>query len=199
MIEDKAKVLTKEEFKQVINVTAAGRHGLRGVAMLYISFGLGLRVAEVAAMNVRDVMNDDGTIRDHFQISRATAKNNRNREVFLSNTKVRKAIKEYLDYRRENEAVAIVPTSPLFRSQKGGRFTAHSLQLVMKRIYRKAGMPETVSSHSARRTFATKLLSEQNVDIRTVQELLGHANISQTAVYCDTNPDTMKSVVSRVI
>lgn len=198
MIEGKARVLTDAEFNRLIRITAAERHGRRNTAILMMSFGLGLRVAELAALTVNDVMNDDGSIKDHFQIMRVNSKNRRNREVFLTNSKVRKSLKAYLDDRRANDAVVMVAGSPLFRSQKGSGFTGHSLQMAMKMMFRRAGLPETVSSHSGRRSFATKLISS-GVDIKTVQTMMGHANISQTAVYCQSNPDTMKAVAARIL
>jgi integrase/recombinase XerD len=199
MIEGRAKTLSHEEFTRLIRITGVERHALRNIAILYSSFALGLRVGEIASLCVGDVMNDDGTIKDQFQIMRVNSKNRRNREVFLTNTKVRKALKAYLDDRRQNCDIAMVSTSPLFRSQKGGAFTGHSLQMAMKTMFRKANLPETVSSHSGRRSFATNLLNQQHVNIRTVQQLLGHANISQTSVYCDADPMTMRNVVARVI
>lgn len=199
MIEGRAKTLSHDEFTRLVKITAVERHGLRNVAILYCSFGLGLRVAEIASLSVGDVMNSDGTVKDHFQITRATAKNNRNRDVFLTNPKVRKALKTYLDDRRQNDDVMVADGSALFRSQKGSRFTGHSLQMAMKAMFRRANLPETVSSHSGRRSFATNLLNQQHVNIRTVQQLLGHANITQTAVYCDADPTTMKNVVARVV
>ena len=120
-------------------------------------------------------------------------------DVFLINPKVRKALKAYLDDRRQNHDVMVADGSALFRSQKGSRFTGHSLQMAMKAMFRRANLPETVSSHSGRRSFATNLLNQQHVNIRTVQQLLGHANITQTAVYCDADPTTMKNVVARVV
>jgi integrase/recombinase XerD len=198
MNEGKAKVLSDSEFKRLIRITATERHGKRNVALLMMSYGLGLRVAELSTLVIGDVMADDGCIKDHFQITKANAKNNKNREVFLSNPKVCKAINEYLTERRQNDSIAISSGSPLFRSQKGSRFTAHSLQMTMKAIYRRAGMPETVSSHSGRRTFATKLIS-RGTDIKTVQTLMGHASISQTAIYCEPNPETMRTATSNIL
>lgn len=118
MIEGKARVLTDAEFNRLIRITAAERHGLRNTAILMMSFGLGLRVAELASLTINDVVNADGSIKDHFQIMRVNSKNKRNREVFLSNSKVRKSLKAYLDDRRHNSDVVMVAGSPLFRSQK---------------------------------------------------------------------------------
>jgi integrase/recombinase XerD len=62
-------------------------------------------------------------------------------------------------------------------------------------MFKKAGLPATVSSHSGRRGFATKLITN-GIDIKSVSVLMGHSNISQTAQYVETNPDLLKKVVA---
>ncbi|OEJ64572.1 tyrosine-type recombinase/integrase [Magnetovibrio blakemorei] len=198
MREGKAKVLSEQEFTRLLRVISVEQHAERNTAIIMMSFGLGLRVGEISTLIVGDVLNQNNAIRDHFQIRRANSKTNQNREVFLSNPKIQRALRTYLDWRRDHDPVAITQTSPLFRSQKGGAFTPNSLQQMMKRIFRRAGLPESVSSHSGRRSFATKLITG-GIDIKSVSVLMGHRNISQTSEYCQSNPDVLRSAVVRAI
>jgi len=197
MREGKAKVLSDGEFRHLLRVIGLGKHALRNTAIVYMSFGLGLRVGEISSLLVGDVMDETGRIRDQFQIRRVNSKTNQNREVFLSNGKVRRALRDYLEH-RQNERVVVSPTSPLFRSQKGGSFTANSLQQMLKSQFRRAGLPESVSSHSGRRSFATKLITS-GIDLVSVSKVMGHANVGQTAAYCATSPDVLRSITARAI
>lgn len=198
MREGKAKVLTDTELSRLLKIISVDNHAERNTAIVMMSFGLGLRIGEIATLEIQDVLNEDNSIKDHFQIKRANSKTNQNREVFLSNQKVRRALRAYIDYRCDHDRVAMVPSSPLFRSQKGGAFTPNTMQQLMKRLFRRAGLPETTSSHSGRRSFATKLISH-GTDIKSVSVLMGHKSISQTAAYCTSNPDTLRLAASRAV
>jgi len=198
MREGKAKVLSPDEFNRLMRVVAVEMYPQRNSAIMMLSFGLGLRVGEISSLIVSDVVADDGTMRDHFQIKKRNSKTRQNREVFLSNTKVRKSLMSYLDHRRERDGVAFNVNAPLFKTQKGMMFTGNSLQQTMKRLFRKAGLAEQVSSHSGRRGFATKLISS-GVDIKSVSVLMGHSNISQTASYAETNPVMLQQVAAQVL
>lgn len=196
MREGKAKVLTDSEINRLFKIISVERHSNRNHAIFMMSLALGLRVGEIASLRVDDVLGSDDELRDHFQIKKANSKTNRNREVYLTNNRVRKSLSRYLEERKHKEGVAFHPNSYLFRSQKGNGFTGNSLQMMMKRMFKKAGLPDTVSSHSGRRGFATKLISQQGIDIKSVSVLMGHSNISQTAQYVETNPDLLKKVVA---
>ncbi|MBF0093884.1 MAG: site-specific integrase, partial [Alphaproteobacteria bacterium] len=172
-------------------------HAVRNTAILMMTFGLGLRIGEVASLRVGDVLGNDGELREVFNITKARSKTNQNREVYLTNPKVRRAVMAYLDERRR-QGDTLSPGSHLFQSQKGGGFTANSLQQTVKRLFRKAGLPDSVKSHSGRRGFATKLIAS-GVDIKSVSVLMGHANISQTAQYAEANPHTLRQVAAGAI
>jgi integrase/recombinase XerD len=198
MREGKAKVLAETEIARLLRVVSVERHPIRNTAILMMMFGLGLRVGEVASLRVGDLLGEDGELREVFNITRDRSKTRENREVFLSNAKVRRAVIAYLEFRRQQEGGDLHPGSHLFVSQKGGGFTANTMQMMVKQLFRKAGLPDTVKSHSGRRGFATRLISS-GVDIKTVSVLMGHANISQTAQYCETNPHVLKQVAAGAI
>lgn len=198
MREGKAKVPTPAEFARLLKVTALERHGLRNVAILMVSFGLGLRVGEISRLRVSDILNGDGELRDHFQITKKSAKNNRNRDIYLSSRKVCQALREYLCDRQQQEGIQFSLRAPLFLSQKGGSFTSTTLATAIKSMYRRAGLAEECKSHSGRRAFATSLIS-QGVDLKSVATLMGHSNVNLTATYADTNPDVLKKVAARAV
>ena len=86
--------------------------------------------------------------------------------------------------------------TPLIASQRNNRpFTNVTLSMLFKEIYEIAGI--RTSSHSGRRTFATRL-NEKGVGMRTIQRLMGHRNIQTTALYCDVSDDTMRNAVELV-
>ncbi len=193
MSRGKAKVLTEQDFKKVLNVVRRQRHAKRNVAMLYISFGLGLRAKEMAALQIRHVFGPDGQLLDEINLTRRMTKGGKQRVVYLTNLQVRKAIREYIDERIEEDGVLFNYEAALFRPQKGGHFSPNTLQQLFHRFYAWALM-QGASSHSGRRrTFATRLI-EKGTDIKAVSTLMGHASIAMTAQYVEDNPIRLKQI-----
>ncbi|MFK5948977.1 MAG: site-specific integrase [Methylococcales bacterium] len=190
--EGKAKVLNESELKRVIKVLSTSKHAKRNIALLYFSFGLGLRAKEMSSLNINDVLNPDHTMKDELNLLSTYTKNSKQRHVYLSNPKVRKALSEHLKHCNLNYL-----DTPLFLSQKGGRFSPNTLQMLFARMYADAGIVGA-SSHSGRRTYATRLI-ENGVDIKAVSTLMGHASISMTAEYVHTSPDRMKRIAQIAI
>lgn len=195
MREGKAAVLSEQELSRLFKIIKTERHAVRNLAIISMSFGLGLRIGEIATLRVSDVLSADGDIRDHFQIKKINSKTNQNREIFLTNQKVRRALEKYLQQRRDQEGLALNPSSHLFKSQKASHFTPNTMQQLVKRLFRKTGIPESASSHSGRRFFATNLIS-RGFDLKSVSVLMGHSNVNQTAQYADANPNVLKKVAA---
>lgn len=187
MREGQAKVLTDQEIERVKIVAGAGRNGKRDVLLLDFSFMLGLRVKEMAALMIDDVVDGEGNILNSFYLKADQAKGNKGRTVYLSNKKVRKHLESYLLDRVDDR------NRHLFKSQKTA-FTANSLQQLFKRLYRKAGI-KGAKSHSGRRTFATRLI-EKGFDIKSISVLMGHSNIQTTARYLNENPVKLGEMVA---
>lgn len=190
--EGKAKVLTEAELKRVIRVAAGGSSPLRDEALLTLSFGLGLRVKELASLDIQDVLASSGHLREEVRLKKHQTKGGTPRHCYLTNPKVKKALLAYLEDRRDREGMCFNREAPLFKSSRGLRFSPNSLQQVFHRLYRVAGL-EGASSHSGRRTFATRLI-ERGVDIKAVSSLMGHASIAMTAHYVQDNPERLKLI-----
>ena len=192
--EGKAKVLTTDELNRVIKLQASSKkHAMRNIALLYCSFALGLRAKELAALRVEDVFNTaTDALVDVIQLKSAYTKGNKQRDAYLSNMKLRKAISDYLGERKPYSA-----NEPLFLSQKRGSFSPNTIQMLFARMYRQAGI-EGASSHTGRRTFATRLI-EQGADIKAVSTLMGHSSISMTAEYVENNPSRLSKLAMLAI
>lgn len=194
--ERRAAVLDEAHIKRLLVIARSGKHGLRNEAMIYLSFGLGLRAKEMAALKVRDVMQPTGDLRDELLLGRKATKGGKVRLVYLTQSAVRKSLIRYLAERREQEGILFNPDSMLLRSQKGSCFTPNTLQQLFSQLYQAAGI-NGASSHSGRRTFATSLI-EKGVDIKAVSTLMGHASVAMTARYVENNPVRLKRICEEV-
>lgn len=159
MREGQAKVLSDSEFRRVVNLVKKEAHATRNVAVLYCSFGLGLRAKEMASLRIRHVLDDGGKLLDEIDLDGSMTKGKKQRHAYLTNPKVADAIRDYLDERRSVEGILFNYDAPLFRSQKDGQFTPNTLQQLFQRMYSKARL-QGASSHSGRRTFATVLIEK---------------------------------------
>jgi len=193
-----AAVLTASEFKRLLAVTAASPFAKRDTLLVLMSFGLGLRAIELAALKIHQVINDQGKVKDVLYLTKT--KGDEPREAYLTEPKIRKAIEEYIN---ERQQIAIErrkfyhPKQPLFLSQKNDHFSNKTLSKRFSFLYKEAGI-ERASSHSGRRTFATNLI-EKGVDIKAVSTLMGHASIQMTALYVQDNPERLKKITSQAL
>lgn len=188
MRDGKAKVPSDEERAHLFHTILATRYPERNLAMFMLSYGVGLRVSEIAKLNIEDVLTDDGLIRSDFALKKLNCKGNKSREVYVSNPLVAKALLDYIKFLRSQGDIYL--EAALFLSQKRNRFTRNQIQAVFATIYKRAGLVGC-KSHSGRRSFATRLLLN-GTDIKSVQALLGHESIRQTAEYADTSPDALR-------
>ena len=184
----KAKVLTKEEIKRVMRIADTGRNGLRDRVALSLSVLAGMRIGEIAALKIADVRGIDGKAVAVVNLSKHQTKGNRSRRVFISD-ELRKILNQYL-----TQISKLDDNKPFIRSSRTlGHFSSVSLSLRFKAIYEQAGI--RTSSHSGRRSFASAL-GEKGIGIRTIQHLLGHANIQTTALYVEVRDDQLANAVN---
>lgn len=177
-------LITIEELNRLL----AGPNGsdlknLRDKAILELFFSTGLRVSELASLN-RDLDLSKG----EFSIR---GKGEKVRVVFLSDS-AKKTIKEYLNKRKDMEEAMFIniKKSPTSSST---RLTPRSLERIVKFYAIKAGISKKVTPHIIRHSFATDLL-QNGADIRSVQMMLGHSNISTTQIYTHVTDKQLQEV-----
>jgi len=175
-----ARTLTDAEFAWLLDHVQHRPHAHRNAMMLKMLHGAGLRVDELAALLVSDIVNVDGSIRDQIVLQPYQTKGHQQRIVYV-NEKLKIELAEYVK--------ATDQSGYLFKSQKRDHFTANTLQAVITSLYRRVGLAGC-SSHSGRRSFITKLASA-GISARVLQELAGHRNLATTQRYIDVT-DAMK-------
>jgi integrase/recombinase XerC len=147
----------------------------RLVALLELLYASGLRVAELVGLDLGDVFMDERTLR-------VLGKGSKERLVPFHDTAAR-ALEDYLRFRREFLGMKSLPASPaLFLNQRGGRLTATSVRNLLAKALEHVALRARISPHALRHSFATHLLN-RGLDLRAIQELLGHASLSTTQRY----------------
>ena len=169
-------VLSRTEIKKILGVVANSKHRL----LLSLSYGAGLRVSEVVNLKVKDVDTEELVI----HIKDAKGKKDR---ITIIPIKLKADLQNLIAGRGKNEFV--------FVSERGGNLTVRTVQHVFKNSLVKAKIKKEAKFHSLRHSFATHLL-ENGVDIRYVQELLGHQNIRTTQRYTQVTNPSLKNIKS---
>ena len=168
-------------------VSDGAPHALRDRAMLELLYASGLRVSELVNARLESIDLDS-------RIIRVTGKGNKTRLVPVGQ-KAAGAIRAYLD--RERPALVKRRTgSELFLSARGTKLTTVRVWQIVKRTARHAGLDLNVYPHQLRHSFATHLLSN-GADLRIIQEMLGHADISTTEIYTHVDQQRLKAVHHR--
>jgi integrase/recombinase XerC len=163
----------------VAEVNDCDWQGLRDTALLTLLYGCGLRIAEALALNCGEAAS--------AEVLRIDGKGGKQRLVPVLPI-VREAIAEYLRAR----PFAVTPEAALFVGARGGRLNPGVAQRQMRRARALLGLPETATPHALRHSFATHLLSAGG-DLRTIQELLGHASLSTTQRYTAVAGEQMQA------
>ena len=188
----KSRVLTSSEFKRVVNMQKSNKHGIRNTCCLYISYFLGLRAKEIASLRISSFVDTSGNLKKEVLLKRNMTKNSVQRRCYLTNDKLKKIVTQYLEYRKSTSSYHL--DAPLVLSQKRCAFTPDTMQKLFGRMYRAVGL-DGASSHSGRRTFATKLI-ENGIGIKNVQTLLGHKSIQTTTLYIQENPALLGKITA---
>lgn len=147
--------------------------GLRDLAILELLYGSGLRVAEVADLKINDIDIEEGS-------ARVTGKGNKERIVPVTPAACR-AVKNYLGHRRPSDSQS-QHSNVLFINRLGTPLTTRSIARMINKYVRQQAMLMNITPHQLRHSFATHLLNN-GADIRAVQEMLGHTNLSTTQIY----------------
>ena len=185
-----AKTLTDRELRKVLSYIALRKHATRNRAMLLVTHWSGMRVGEVAALRISDILSADGAVKDEVRLLAEQTKGKHARSVFLPE-KLRKELNAYLATIDRSDT-----TKPLFATQKRDSFTANTLCQHFHWLYKQAGI-DGASSHSGRRSFITALASK-GVGVRVLMALAGHRNISTTQAYIDINDEMQRRAVELI-
>jgi integrase/recombinase XerD len=196
-----ARVLTERELRKVLNFCNTQPHATRNRTMLLCTHMAGMRVGEVAALTVSDVLAMDGTVKEEIALSAQQTKGNKARTVIVPR-KLRDELTSYLQQRYGiANLLAVTQTDTqraLFPTQKNPKrgFTANTLCQLFHKIYKDSQM-YGATSHSGRRTFITKL-ADKGVGVRVLMALAGHKSIATTQRYIELNPTIMKAAVELI-
>lgn len=161
---------------------------LRDRAMMELLSATGLRVGEMVALNLNDLDLAGGTV--------ATGARGKSRFVSLGSRATIDAIREYLDKGRRNLGTTLASHSAeeaLFLNHRGQRLTRQGFWLILKRYARLAGLSE-ITPHTLRHSFAAQKL-KSGANLRDLQEMLGHANISTTQMYAKIGQNKERKTV----
>jgi integrase/recombinase XerD len=182
------KSLTEPEVEALLSApVVTDPLGSRDRAMLEVLYATGLRVSELVSLRVAQVNMNQGVVR-------VLGKGNRERLIPLGEEAVR-WLKSFLDGPR-GEILLDRSTDSLFPTRRGERMTRQAFWHIIKRYARKAGVDRELSPHTLRHAFATHLLNH-GADLRVVQMLLGHSDLSTTQIYTHVARERLKEVHSQ--
>ena len=162
-------VLSPEDVEQLLNFKPSNTIEIRDMAIVELMYSSGLRVSETVNINISD-------FEENMSFLRVLGKGSKTRLVPMG----RFAINAINNWISEREKISN-NTDALFLNSKGSRLSVRSIQLRLKKMAIKQGLPP-VHPHMLRHSFATHML-ESSGDLRTIQELLGHSSLSTTQIY----------------
>ena len=192
-----ARTLSEKELNLLLLYINTKKFAARDRAMVLMTYLGGMRIGEVAATKIGDVLALDGTIKQEIRLTAAQTKGRHARTVILAD-KLRKELLIYLQQRFNTKQLMAVSYTAgmemaLFKTQKREGFTANTACNHFWTLYRGAGL-DGASSHSGRRSFLTTL-SAKAVPLKVMMQLAGHRQAQTTMRYVDVNADMMKAAV----
>ncbi len=177
-----------EAFRLLDGVKGESLLALRNRAILETLYSTGVRVAELAGMDVGDVDFDKGFVR-------VIGKGNKERSAPVGKRALG-CIRAYIKKRGEAVGSRINVGEPLLLNSRGGRLTTRSIARLLEKVVQQLGLLRPISPHGLRHTFATHML-DAGADLRVVQELLGHASLTTTQRYTHVSIDRLMAVYDK--
>ena len=195
-----ARCLNDKELKLLLLYINTRKHAARDRAIVACTYFGGMRIGECAALKIKDVLANDGSIKLEINLTAEQTKGKYSRTVVLAD-KLRKEIQTYLQTRFDTKQLIALTYSehinkPLFNTQKSNGFSANTLTYTMTMLYKAAGL-EGASSHSGRRSFLTNL-SAKAVPLKVLMELAGHRQAQTTMRYINVTSDMKRAAVELV-
>ncbi|WP_068776064.1 site-specific tyrosine recombinase XerD [Paenibacillus sp. FJAT-26967] len=183
------QVLTLEEMERLLGAPQpASTNGVRDKAMLEVLYATGIRVSELISLDVGDVNTSLGFVR-------CVGSGAKERIIPLG-LMAAQVVDDYVSNSRPHLMKAHKPETALFVNHLGTRMTRQGFWKMLKRYSAEASIDKDITPHTLRHSFATHLL-ENGADLRSVQEMLGHADLSTTQVYTHVTRSKMKEVYDR--
>lgn len=183
------KALTIEQMERVLAATDGDEIGqLRDKALLELLYATGARISEVVALNLDDIMGEQGTA----DVVRLFGKGGKQRIVPVGSF-ARAALDAYLVRGRPTLSARGRATPSVFLGMRGARLSRQNAWLIIRAAAERAELGIDLSPHSFRHSFATHLL-QGGADVRVVQELLGHASVATTQIYTKVTADALRDV-----
>lgn len=181
------EILTAQEVELLLEQPeCTDRKGYRDRAMLELLYATGIRVSELINLDVSDVNLAGGII--------SCRSRDKVRAIPLYPAAL-KAVKDYVDFIRP-DMIAVPSERSLFVNVSGERMSRQGFWKIIKAYQKKAGIEKDITPHTLRHSFATHLL-ENGADLRSIQEMLGHADISSTQVYSQLVKKQLKDVYNK--
>lgn len=183
------KYLSLDDSKKLLDVTCSqdNRNKERDYAIITLFLNCGMRLSELVGINIKDIVFSECKLT-------VIGKGNKERTIYL-NKACMNSINEYLKI-RPVEAIKYDSKDALFLSERRERISNRTVQYIVKTELMKAGLDITkYSVHKLRHTAATLMYQYGQVDIRALQELLGHASISTTEIYTHVNNEQVRNAV----
>ena len=183
------KYLSLEDSKRLLEIASdeENRNCERDYAITTLFLNCGMRLSELVNINIKDINFSECKMN-------VIGKGNKERTIYL-NKACMKAIGEYIAV-RPKEAVKFNSRDALFLSERRERISNRTVQYIIKKELQKAGLDiSKYSVHKLRHTAATLMYQYGNVDIRALQELLGHESISTTEIYTHVENDRVRAAV----
>lgn len=195
-----ARTLNDKELNLLLLYINTKKHAARDRAMVLMTFYAGMRISEVSATKIKDVLAVDGTIKNEINLTAEQTKGKHSRTVVLPD-KLRNELLTYLNTKYSKKELLALHYSdainePLFATQKRSGFDRNTACYHLHMLYKGAGL-DGASSHSGRRTFITKL-SSKSVPLKVLMELAGHRQMQTTQRYIDVTQDMKRAAVALI-
>jgi len=182
-------VLSVSEIESILAaVNLSSAEGHRNKAIIEVLYGCGLRVSELIHLKLSQLFFNENFIR-------IIGKGDKERLVPIGDT-AQKAVVHYIDGFRSKQKIKKGMEDILFLNRRGSKLTREMIFLIIKELAQVSGIQKSISPHTFRHSFATHLI-EGGADLRAVQEMLGHTNITTTEIYTHLDTDYIRSAIAQ--